>query len=139
MHRQLKKISPIVICIFLVGCSTYTNIEDNYNETVINMENYAIDDSKAYVHIEELEEGDYSLHIYKNMGKIEYAYYTVNVQDIEAGYNISIVKKDAVKEGQCSNILNEVVILKEYPKVLEITYNHEKIEMVTVIANGGAK
>ena len=62
------------------------------------------------------------------MGDIEYAYYTLNVYDEEGNYNIAIVKKNALNEEQCSNIINEVVVLKEYPKMLEISYNEKRIE-----------
>ena len=133
MVAQIKMMLLIIACTCLSGCDTSVNIDDNHNETAINMESYAIDDNKAYIHIDEVEGENYRLYIYKNMGDIEYAYYTVNVQDIEDGYNISIVKKNAVNDEQCSNILNEVVVLKEYPKVLEITYNQKKIEIEKVV------
>ena len=132
MLTQIKMIVILVVCICLSGCGIYDNKEDNSNEITINMESYAIDDNKAYVYIEEIEEGNYRMYIYKNMGDIEYAYYTVNVYDREGSYNISIVKKNALNEDQCSNILNEVVVLKEYPRMLEISYNEKRIEYVII-------
>lgn len=132
MVTQIKMIVILVVCICLSGCGIYDNKEDNSNEIPINMESYAIDDNKAYVYIEEMEEGNYSMYIHKNMGDIEYAYYTVNVYDREGNYNIDIVKKNALNEDQCSNILSEVVILKEYPKMLEISFNKKRIEYVII-------
>lgn len=131
MVKQIKKIFIIIVCVFLSGCSTSANTEDNTKGKIINMESYATDDSKAYVYIEK-EKNNYSMYIYKNMGNIEYAYYTVNVRDIEGGYSIEIIKNEAINEEQCTNILNEVVTLKEYPKVLEIVYNQKNLEYVII-------
>ena len=128
MVTQIRIIVILVVCICLSGCGIDDNKKDNTNQISINMENYAIDDNKAYVYFKEMDEGNYSMYIYKNMGDIEYAYYTLNVYDEEGNYNIAIVKKNALNEEQCSNIINEVVVLKEYPKMLEISYNEKRIE-----------
>lgn len=63
MVTQIKMIVILVVCLCLSGCGIYDNKEDNSNEIPINMESYAIDDNKAYVYIEEMEEGNYSMYI----------------------------------------------------------------------------
>jgi len=47
MVAQIKMMLLIIACTCLSGCDTSVNIDDNHNETAINMESYAIDDNKG--------------------------------------------------------------------------------------------
>ena len=116
-------VTILTLCTFGCGVDSdgISNVED------INLEQYADDDNKAYVYIQPTESEKYKLSVYKFMGKAEYAYYTVMKEYVDGKLRINIIKETAINDSQCSNILNQSIVLDKYPYEFEIVYKDASV------------